>query len=1494
MWGFDTIKSSVQNFVHPKAAPPPEVAKAPEPSAPAAAPATAPSQAGPGAGGGGLLASFGHMFGDWGHAVPASPGAPSKGLANGLRPPGAEVKKDAAKDPVPTTAQGPTKAAEPATAPAADKTKDAQPPSDPKAAEQKPPPDPKAIAQAANELHKAMDTWFFTDKTKILDTLRGKSPEEVAAIKKEFKDHYEKDLDGEIGKSLKGKDLAEAQASMSGDPVQSAVASIKNANNGKWFGLAQDKDKMKAVLEKVPPEQRAEVAKQCGMELGGLSGNDKAMVDALVANDTNKVAAVKLDTAMNGSWVRKLDVFNRGWGTDKETINGVLENTSDQKQRDAIAKSYQEKTGQTLNTALDKNLSGHDRAVGQDLLKGDKTGAEAEKLKAATEGWFGTDKEAFYKAMSNQDPATREAIIGKYNERFGKGKGSDGQNFDQVVKESFKGLDKDKVDMLRKQGKLDDEFALHYAMERSSWSTDKELLKKTLDGKSKAEIDAITAKYNASYGQTHGGLDLGAKLKAETSGRAGFEIAQMMKGTPSSPAERRDRANEEWEFERGSGSNFISRGLMDMVSDKGAILDRQHQRVNDLYAKSGATGDGSNMSKEDQERLAKLSGFQGMDTKDYRESKDAAATAAATTAAVVAAAATTALTGGAAAPAWAAVFGTGAAATTATAVAAAGIGGLASLGTKAIIQGDGYSREDLRGDLLNTGVQMATAGLVKIPAIDGVFGKIAGSITTNPVGQAMLKEGLSGGVANAVNSGAGTAIDPATWQNADTGGALAKIGGSSLLGFGSGFAGSAASAGVGARLDKLKVNPQTDLAPPGWNPRAWMITKGTLGGLASGTAQTLTTADTYEGGPDAVVLKMLNGVGGGALSGGVGGHVEANSKLKAAVAKGQSQQPQPEAEQSPMAKQEAQEPTAPAKNAADSQEVKAAVKTEAQQKVDEVGANLPTDVKQEIKAKVVEGADKGTTAGANSSEAKKAAPTTEPAANKSTAVEPMQEALAAKADPKAKAVLQESPVVKEVAKVAAEEHNRKTQDTGAKQVSEAQMREVAAESAIGPKKELTPDEKTVAEWKKESRTIDDHSAVRELETQTKVKNGDQQALLDLANESRRVKPTNADDARVLRQLEKETGIAVLDRQHMTPEAVLATAENQSGQPHMTPEEIAMMGNAAKKDAQASLTESVDAAGNTTKTDTGRDYTGAAKANLTPVEMDVLIKGHLILREDVTAGARVRKFVTNNQLGGILNGEYVGNNRTTKKPAKMQTDKMTGDIGLARNTDGLGAGETIAHLGLDYEHSPTAGDRGKTKAGSYTDQDASGKVTVSKEVQDNGLHYLEQPLSQSQADKAKVPLAQDLYDYAKQKMTKGEITPEQFAQFTLKNRENGADNPYTGTGMTAPNAIVDSNGQPFKTAINQEMNAGAHALQEGAQLKMRGQEGGSDKTVATYEKQPVLDEHGQPRIGPDGQPMTEMRWKLDGSLTKEQRKYYENMIASTQQAVQNFNAAQAVP
>ena len=318
----------------------------------------------------------------------------------------------------------------------------------------------------------------------------------------------------------------------------------------------------------------------------------------------------------------------------------------------------------------------------------------------------------------------------------------------------------------------------------------------------------------------------------------------------------------------------------------------------------------------------------------------------------------------------------------------------------------------------------------------------------------------------------------------------------------------------------------------------------------------------------------------------------------------------------------------------------------------------------------------------------------------------------------------------------------------------------------------------------------------------------------------------------------EGSIAPDGTRRMSPEDVL----RHGG---MSEDEVQLVRKALTKDAQASKPELNSKMGD-----------GSMKEPLTEPEKAALIKAHDILLRDVAEGSPMRKVVPNKGLGSLLNGEGVRESNGVKSVSS--TDKMYGDIGLQRNTDGLNAEQTIAQTGLDYEHSPNGEHAGAgPRKGDYTDMDGSGHVSLSQEVQDNGLHYIDMPMSGTQAKAAQVPLAEDMYAAAKAHSA----NPERYAPFDRpagKNGTSGQDNPYTGTGGTSPNNFEVKD---FEVKFNQELKAGGNAIVEGAQLKVRGANAGEDQVVATYTK------------NADGS----LKWHLSDDLTPKQKSYYKGLI-----------------
>jgi hypothetical protein len=779
----------------------------------------------------------------FGGSQPATPApAPAPAAAPAVAP---------APAPAPAQDHAPAPAATPG-APAAA--------ADPHADPAKPKPvDQKAMADAANTIFKKMDGLWVSgsDRSTILDTLRGKSPDEVAAIKASYAEHFPgHNMDTDLNKNLSGKDLAEAKASMSGDPVAAAVASIKNAETGTWLGNV-DADKVQKVLSDIKdPEVRKQVAAKVGGEVSGMqSGDDKKMTDALLKGDTATASAIKIDQAQH-SWTATLagginqgvfgGLLGKDFGVDKDAIYKAIEDCKDPKQRaDMVAQYKVQSGGADLSKDLDKVMDGANRDVATKLLEGDPAAANAARLKASTEHWF-TDKDALYKTMDGKSDADRKQMIADYNKMYGKEKG--GSDVDQMLKDNLSGLDLEKAKQLEDKGKMDDTFALKYAMEGSFWSTDKQLIKDTLAGKSPKEIQDLETKFAAA----NKGKDLQTELRQETSGRDGFEIQELMKGEPQNIDDKMARARERYDFERGSGSNFMSKAIVDTFSDKGELLDQQQARMEELYKqiKSG------NATQEQKDLLDRVTGYQNLDTKNYQESKDAVTNGAVAVAAITASTVATVLTGGAAAPAEVAII-------------AALAGGTATIVTKAVIQDSGYSNEELRNDIIMTGVNMATGGLMGAAGeAGGPLFNAAEKLSDNPIAQQAFIQGVSG----AVSSGVGNAT-----QTMLAGGDMQSILKSGAMGGLTGGVGGAVTGGLGAGLKGADMFK-------GMDPVKAAMLRNAIAGGAGAIASTGIDPDSYKGDSAALLMKWGSAVGGAVVGGVGGGYNEGREEVKAAKA----------------------------------------------------------------------------------------------------------------------------------------------------------------------------------------------------------------------------------------------------------------------------------------------------------------------------------------------------------------------------------------------------------------------------------------------------------------------------------------------------------------------------------------------------------------------------------------------------------------------------------
>ena len=287
--------------------------------------------------------------------------------------------------------------------------------------------------------------------------------------------------------------------------------------------------------------------------------------------------------------------------------------------------------------------------------------------------------------------------------------------------------------------------------------------------------------------------------------------------------------------------------------------------------------------------------------------------------------------------------------------------------------------------------------------------------------------------------------------------------------------------------------------------------------------------------------------------------------------------------------------------------------------------------------------------------------------------------------------------------------------------------------------------------------------------------------------------------------------------------------------------------------------------------------GTERPKLTREVMDAQMRVAAALHEDVGEGSIMRKFVPNDRLGGLLH------------PESPYSTAISGDVGLARNSHGLNAVETIGTLGLDYEHyrhDPRyMADNPNGRRGQYTDMDAHGNLSLGQEIHENGLHYVNVPMDDKLVAGVTVQAGPTLYKHAQD--TGADILPHLVERPRAGRKVKGddrslgaQDNPYTGTTATASNLLVNEHGQPHADRVNQEMSLnGPHQMTEGSRLWRRGVDG-ADTPVATLRRIPQAD-------GTD-----KHVWELHPDLPEPLRQYYESQIATTEKQIRDKERAAA--
>jgi hypothetical protein len=252
-----------------------------------------------------------------------------------------------------------------------------------------------------------------TDEAAVNEVLRGKNPEQIAEIGREYKLLYGRDLAAALKDELSGDKLRQSEALMKGKGAQADAAALHDA----MAGLGTDEDAICRTFQGKSAEERQAI-RAAYREMYGVDLKDELRSEL---KDTEFRRAELLIENGELTDAQKLYFAMQGAGTDEDEIKATLEGKS-KEEIEAIKREYATLDPRGLEAALQSELGGRDEFDGMQALKGEPTtGQELRdrlhaKREFETSGWFSplvdaiTDKdEQLDRSIKRLDEAVENA-----------------------------------------------------------------------------------------------------------------------------------------------------------------------------------------------------------------------------------------------------------------------------------------------------------------------------------------------------------------------------------------------------------------------------------------------------------------------------------------------------------------------------------------------------------------------------------------------------------------------------------------------------------------------------------------------------------------------------------------------------------------------------------------------------------------------------------------------------------------------------------------------------------------------------------------------------------------------------------------------------------------------------------------------------------------------------------------------------------------------------
>ncbi|WP_375758534.1 hypothetical protein [Corallococcus exercitus] len=519
-----------------------------------------------------------------------------------------------------------------------------------------------AAKVAAVELNEAMEGTFLgtglgTDEGAILNLLRGKTPEQIEAIKKAYQAKYGKDLvaqmDDELRSgALKTHDADEMHALVEGRTEDARAIEMDRAMRGGWFfGLGTDRKAMEGVYDRIRKETEADAQqygwdsktfreellkrnqaldasyeKQYGKDwterVGTESALSAAFRDEMQGDELKLIQGLRDDKGLQVDAARIHIEHTSIFYADDKIIRDAMSAEGKRQIADARRDGYldiqerldieRELDAARVKPASKGPLTDEDRKKGliSEVEFLDKWSPEKLQARIAKERKE-VDVQAKARAQANA-PANMKALAAEYDAAYVDA--TLGQpTFEQAVRMDTSGADREAVDALLKKGYLTDAEVVQYAVQGAG--TDEDALKEVMAGKTKEEIKAMAEEWAKNNppdpGDTRTPLErFRARIDEELSGREAFDILDMVDhGEPVTPQEKADRAWRRAHFEARS-TNGMASSEYQLVLYQASALDAEvaalerHERMRPKPGDKNYTADGLRAWQDDWEKKA--------------------------------------------------------------------------------------------------------------------------------------------------------------------------------------------------------------------------------------------------------------------------------------------------------------------------------------------------------------------------------------------------------------------------------------------------------------------------------------------------------------------------------------------------------------------------------------------------------------------------------------------------------------------------------------------------------------------------------------------------------------------------------------------------------------------------------------------------------------------------------------------------------------------------